>query len=825
MNGGINRLISQNKTYLYDRMQIMSMPEYIDRFKVLSELGKGSQGIVYLASDPRLERNVAIKTIHRQPVLNQGRQERLLSEAKTVSKLQHPNIVPLYEAGQDHGILYLVFEYVDGISLKSQMRSIGQYVVYKAIRLMIQILDGISCAHDQSIVHRDLSPSNIMIDKNGLPRIMDFGISVVMGKTACREKEIAGTPFYMSPEHFSKQGVCAQSDIFSLGLIFYEMLIARPAIEADNDFTIMYKIANEKITPPSKSNSAVDKELDGIVMKALERNLEERYLSASEMKRDLTEYLEKMGDNDVKSANGASHSTLDFLLRKIRYKSDFPTFSNNIMEINRKASVSRINKSSASELANVVLKDYSLTNKLLKLVNSSFYSQFSGKITTISRAVVVLGFEQVSMVASSLMLFDQLKNKKQKEALRESSVTSFMSGMIARELAESIGVDETEEAFICSMFHNLGKHLVLFYFEEEFAQIVNLMETKGVSEESAARIVLGMTYEDIGTGIAAIWQFPSKIVNSMRNLPKGKLDQPKTEDEKIKALSCFSNELCTIINNPDDDRAGNELTGLLKRFEKIVPVTKKQLFTILKSARETVDELSAIYNIKLKKSNFVRQVDNFSKTGHLEEAVFVDSEEVKHEVDELLQDGFDDVSIPCSLSDTGEIRDPQSILINGIQDITNTLLEDFRLDDVLTMILETMYRGFSFMRVLFCMYNAKDMEIKAMLGLGKDITRVLKDFRFKVTRYPDFFNFAIIQAKDIGVHDSKDIRFQKRIPEWYSKNISAPAFVLYPVAINKKVAGLFYADREESGRVLTGNQVNYMKTLCNQAVLAMRQAK
>lgn len=800
------------------------MPEYIDRFKVLKELGKGSQGIVYLASDPRLERNVAIKTLHRSSVLNQGRQERLLSEAKTVSKLQHPNIVPLYEAGQDHGLLYLVFEYVDGISFKEQMRSVGQYVVHRAIRLIIQILDGISCAHGQGVVHRDLSPSNIMIDKNGLPRIMDFGISVVIGKGAVKEKEIAGTPSYMSPEHFSKEGVCAQSDIFSLGLIFYEMLTARPAIEADNDFTIMFKIANEKIEPPSKWNSAVDKELDAIVMKALERGLDMRYSSALEMKKELTDYLEKRGDEDENGSGRAGHSTLDFLLRKIRYKSDFPTFSNNIVEINRKASVSMINKSSASELANVIIKDYSLTNKLLKLVNSAFYGQFAGKITTVSRAVIVLGFEQVRMAASSLMLFDQLKNKSQKEALRESVVSSFMSGIIARELAENMKEDESEEAFICSMFHNLGKHLVLFYFEEEYAQIVSLMESKGIGEESAARSVLGMTYEDIGTGIGAIWQFPDRIINSMKSLPKGRLEQPKTEEERLNALSCFSNELCGILNSADDEQAGNNLKELLKRFEKGVPLTKKQLGKVLESARKTVDEFAGIYNINLKKSSLIRQVDNFSKTRHLDEDEPGDNRAEMHGTDDLSKCSFDDVSISSSLNDTREIRDPQSILINGIQDITNTLLEDFRIDDVLTMILETMYRGFSFNRVLFCVYIARDTEIRARLGFGKDIKRILPEFRFKVTAYPDFFNFAVNQAKDIGVNDSRDLRFKKRIPEWYSKNISAPAFVLYPLTLNKKVAGLFYADREENGEVLSGNLVNYMKTLCNQAILAIKQS-
>ena len=804
----------------------MAIPAYIDRFKILNELGRGSQGVVYLASDPRLERNVAIKTLHKKFLLKGDNQERLLREAKTVSKLQHPNIIPLYEVGQDRDQLFLVFEYVDGISLKEQIRKSGAFVVHKAIKLMTQILDGISKAHEQGIVHRDLSPSNILIDNNGLPRIMDFGISVVVGKNDSTEKEIAGTPFYMSPEHFSKEGLCTQSDIFSLGLIFYEMLLAKPAIEADNEFTSMFKIANEKITPPSASNSTIDTKLDHIVMKALERDLSARYSSAIKMKNDLNEYLSaKNEEANKEGSNARSHSTLDFLLRKIRYKSDFPTFSHNIMEINKKASVSQVNVSSASELANTVLKDYSLTNKLLKLVNSAFYGQFAGKITTVSRAVVVLGFEQVSMAASSLMLFDQLKNKSQKEVLRESAVSSFMSGVIAKDLAQKIGVEANEEAFICSMLHNLGKHLVLFYFEEEHNQITNLIAQKGISEDIAAKSVLGMTYEDLGTGIANAWKFPKKIVNSMRSLPRGKIDYPKTEEEKLRNLSGFSNELCNIINSPDDEESREALTKLLKRFEKSIPLTKKQVASLLESAREKVGEYSEIYNVNLKKSNFIKQIENFSKTQRIDISAIKKPVEKTEQVDEISQVDYDDVSITEILNDSGEVKDPQQILINGIQDITNTLLEEFKLNDILTMILETMYRGFNFNRVLFCIMNARKMEMRGNFGLGKDIEHVIENFRFRVDKNPDVFNFAVLQAKDIGVFDSNDDRFKKRIPEWYSEVISAPAFVLYPLVVNKKVIGLFYADRELSGTVLSGTQVNYMKTLCNQAVLAIKQSR
>ncbi|MBN1847634.1 MAG: HDOD domain-containing protein [Deltaproteobacteria bacterium] len=803
----------------------MAIPSNIDRFDIIRELGKGSQGVVYLASDSRLERQVAIKTLHKQSLMNGHRQERLLQEARTVGRLQHPNIIPLYEAGEYNGLLYLVFEYVDGVSLKELIRKNGPFVVHKAIELIIAILDGISCAHDQGIIHRDLSPSNILIDKKGLPRIMDFGISVMAGSGNNPDREIAGTPYYMSPEHFSEGALVTQSDIFSLGLIFYEMLVGMPVIEADNEFTIMYKIANETIHSPSLKNQAIDSKLDAIILKALEKDPESRYTNASQMKEALETYLNPDYRSDPASNSQQSHSTLEFLLRRIRHKSDFPTFSHNIMEINKKASVSQLNYASASELANAVLKDYSLTSKLLKLVNSAFYGQFAGKITTVSRAVVVLGFEEVSMAASSLMLFEQLKNKGQMSELRDAAASSLMSGMIAKDLAKRLRVNGTEEVFICSMLHNLGKHLVLFYFEEEYGQIKNLMAQKGVPENTAARSVLGMTYEELGMGIAKAWKFPSKIVTSMKELPKGQVERPRSEVEMLQHLSGFSNELCMLIGGGDEGGDKEALAALLKRFEKSFALSKKQISELLESSKEKIDEYSNIFNVSLKQSNFLKQLENYSQSQKEETSLPRQDRMTQKEPREMIQDSYDDMEIPELSTATVEIKDPQTILINGIQDITNTLLEDFDLNHVLSMILETMYRGFAFHRVLFCIMNSRMMEMRARFGFGQDIEKVLKNFHFKVKQAPDVFNFAVLQGKDVGIDDAKDSRFRKRMPEWFQESIIVSAFVLYPIVIHKRPVGLIYADRELPGKVLTGNQANFMKTLCNQAVLALKQMK
>lgn len=814
----------------------------IGRFKILKELGRGSQGVVYLAVDSSLERKVAIKTIHRHHTKLGEKQERLMREARTVSRLQHPNIIPLYEANEHKGLLYLVFEYVDGKSLKERIAGKGPFVVHEAIQTMIQILDGIEAAHSQGVVHRDLSPNNIMLDKKGMPRIMDFGISVIIENGKSAEKSIEGTPCYMSPEHFSEGRLTPQSDIFSLGLIFYEILTGNPVFSSGNDFSVMYKIAHEKIDPPSLKNSTIDKKLDQIVLKALEKEPGLRYSSANRMKTDLKSYLENSAEEKPEAGTAGSHSTIDFLLRRMRHKSDFPTFSKNIVEINKRASVSQVNYASASELANAVLKDYSVTNKLLKLVNSAFYGQFAGKITTVSRAVVVLGFEQVGMAASSLMLFEQLKNKGQSTELRDAAVSSFMSGLIAKDMAKQMQIPDTEEAFICSMLHNLGQYLVLFYFPEEYNQIKNLMARKGIKEAAAVRSVLGISYEDLGIGVAKNWKFPDKIVNTLKEIPKGELPKPKTDVEMLRNLSGFSNELCTLIGGTENGDGEKALKELMSKYDKSFPLAKSALSKILDSARDNLEGYSKTLDINLQKSLFVDRLkrykeNNFGAEAGDEDFPAVRDMDKEREPDPVKEgavrqedktigkelQGESDFEIRGTSLGPAEQKDPYQILINGIQDITNTLLEDFKLNDILTMILETMYRGFGFNRVLFCLLDQKNGEMRARFGFGENIDKVTRNFYFKVSPKPDVFNFAIASVKDIGIHDTTDVRIEKRIPQWYNRYISAPAFVIYPLLIDKQPVGIIYADRNQKGQVIAGNHLNYMKTLCNQAVLALKQ--
>ena len=229
-------------------MEAVAAVEHFGRFEVVSILGRGAQGTVYLAEDTRLGRQVAVKTLRvdRLDAAERAAQtETMLGEARIVGRLSHPNIVPLYDAGEDKGRPYLVFEFVQGRTLADLIRERGTLVPLEAVRITLGLLAGIDCAHAAGVVHRDLKPANIMIAAGDVPRIMDFGIaSRTAGGNAAAEG-LSGTPSYMAPEYLAGQPFTPRCDLFAVGMILYEMLTGAPAIKRDNHFQTMFAMAEE----------------------------------------------------------------------------------------------------------------------------------------------------------------------------------------------------------------------------------------------------------------------------------------------------------------------------------------------------------------------------------------------------------------------------------------------------------------------------------------------------------------------------------------------------------------------------------------------------
>jgi serine/threonine-protein kinase len=268
------------------------MVETLGRYKILSVIGQGAMGVVYKAVDPVIDRTVAIKTINL--TLNSDEiaeyEARFQQEIKAAGRLNHPNIVTIFDVGKNETCAYMAMELLDGKELKEILVESGRPSVIDAVDWIGQIASGLALAHENEIIHRDVKPSNIMIVKGGFAKITDFGIARM---TASAVKTmtglILGSPRYMSPEQVIGKNLDHRTDIFSLGVVLYEILTALPPFDGDNVNAIMYATVNHIPDPPSSSNPDVPPMLDLIVAKALAKSVDERYQSMREMVQDLNE--------------------------------------------------------------------------------------------------------------------------------------------------------------------------------------------------------------------------------------------------------------------------------------------------------------------------------------------------------------------------------------------------------------------------------------------------------------------------------------------------------------------------------------------------------
>ena len=259
----------------------------LGRYEILEQIGKGAMGIVYKGRDPKLNRLTAIKTIRFIDEYDEDKVEQIKAqfyrEAEVVAKLSHKNIVMMYDVGEDLDLSYLAMEFLEGESLEQHTSPENLLPLGRCFDYIIQVCEALHYAHSQGVVHRDIKPGNIMILKGGLAKVMDFGIARAAGGTRTRTGVIKGTPFYMSPEQAKGADITGASDIFSLGVLFYQLLTGRLPFDGENFATIMYQAANVAPEPVTTYRPDVDPAIVSILDKALEKNPKMRFGSAKEM--------------------------------------------------------------------------------------------------------------------------------------------------------------------------------------------------------------------------------------------------------------------------------------------------------------------------------------------------------------------------------------------------------------------------------------------------------------------------------------------------------------------------------------------------------------
>lgn len=263
----------------------------IGKYEIVNILGKGAMGIVYKALDPDINREVAIKTIRfdlaHEDSENEEIMQRFMREAQAAGKLSHPNIITIYDVGREESLTYIVMQMIEGKSLQRVIAAGEKLTTQEIVDLMTQICNALDYAHRNGIVHRDMKPGNILLDKEGRPFICDFGVARVDTSTLTQSGTAVGTPSYMSPEQVMGKKVDKRSDIFSLGCILFELLTGRRPFEAESITTVIYKIINEEPPSLSEVKKGLPVGFEHIIDKALAKDANARYQSCTELAADL----------------------------------------------------------------------------------------------------------------------------------------------------------------------------------------------------------------------------------------------------------------------------------------------------------------------------------------------------------------------------------------------------------------------------------------------------------------------------------------------------------------------------------------------------------
>jgi len=509
-------------------------------------------------------------------------------------------------------------------------------------------------------------------------------------------------------------------------------------------------------------------------------------------------------------------SDKDRVLLKIRQASDLPAMAETVTILNKFKSSE---DSSVSDLANILLKDYALTTKVLKIVNSVHYMQ-SGQVTTISRAIFLMGVDHIKNMAMTLMLFDHLQKNNARSEVMDAMLQAFCGGVLARKIVADLNDVEEEEAFICALLHPLGKIIVAYTMPDKTAAIRAMSMEQNISEEQASASVLGVSYQEIGTTLAAEWNYPQKIVQSMQHVRGEDAPALPSDSQKLSMVASLSTEMSNVLG-VDADHAEKtvRLKSLISSYEGGLPLAgrSKEVDKVVTASIQDFQKLAENLHLDLKRSVFGKRLDDMTTSP---ERRATDTEVFSFKTDALK-------SIDTLVA--GEEESAETIFSKGIQDINNSLLGPCALNDVIRIALETIYRGLrsaEIRRVLFLVRDVKQPLMQIRLGFGTQVNEAKSWFIIPLGDSKDIFNAAVEKDSDLIIRDMESGDIRKYIPSWYRDHTLQGGYILLlPVTINKKNIGLICVEGEQRGYPnIRRADLNYLRILRDQAVLATRQS-
>ena len=811
----------------------------LGRFELRKLLGRGAQAAVWLAHDPLLERDVALKLLH-SPADGQlpPEAQQWLLEARSLSRLVHPNIVTLYEADVYDHRPGLVLEYISGPSLAQHIKTTGGIPQSRAVGTMLEILSALEAAHQQGVVHRDLKPSNILLDASGHAKVTDFGLAIRTGKdngpaaTTALPPGVVGTPGYLSPEAARGEAPRPVSDVFSAGLVLAEMLLGKPLLAETDPYRAIYRVAHDDLVLPTDPAHPVDDNLRALVHRALARDPALRFASAADMAEALTNWVNTPDDTTaVAATDTTTNATLDFLLRRMRRTSDFPAMSEQILRVQNLASSE---SESVNGLTNEILKDVALTNKVLRIVNSAHFSHVgAGHINTVSRAVSLIGFAGIRNVAMSLVLLDHMENKAHANQLKGEFARALLAASLAADLRPP-QLREGEEVFIGALFQNLGRMLTEFYLPDEAQQVRQAVAgPQHPNEEVAAKAVLGITYEAMGQGVGKAWGLPDTMLRLMRKVAMVPPSRPPVDAmERMHWVTGAANELADVFLNAPDDQLAALVRKTSARYAAALGQSTDAIERTAIQARDKLASTADAIGLRVPtKSPAARLLRSPSAPADQTETGVPGATALTATPPTAATHAASAApTADAAMSEANATRQAEqtsALLAQGIQDVSNALVADpVNLNDVLRMILETMYRAMSFRLVVLCLRDARTGSLQGRLGLGDGGAEAARLFKVDLNDTHNLFSLVSNKGIDTLIHQTAAPKVMQNLPGWYRQHIHAGSFILLPLQLKSAPFGLIYADMAQAdGIVLDDKGLSLLKTLRNQAVMAFRQAQ
>ncbi len=861
---------------------------HVGNYVITRKLGEGGMGEVFEAEHPTLGRNVAVKVLARHFSTEPAVAQRFMAEARTLASLRHPHIVDIFDFGELDGHLYYVMELLRGQDLEKVMKTRGRFELAEVGLYVQQICSALEAAHARNIVHRDLKPANIFVTvgESLHLKLMDFGIAKVVhgeGRASMTGTgQILGTPTHMAPEQAlgHREWVCAQTDLYSAGAIFYEMLTGRPVFAHSSVVMLLSAHVKEPVPPIRTIQPSVPAAVASLVEQCLAKHPQDRPQSARALAMRFEAALREAGVASVLAAPGAqgptsairdavtlddgpeieitglsspsitragqtslvdqvrTSSAVDLdrpistshgapppadpapaapasvsdrpastsslqaapgagqaagpseapsepaekqpqrdysvlsageneavakVLARMQRAGDFPAFVKNVSVISAKADVE--GDASANQLGDAILQDYALTAKLLRIVNSSFYDRFGTKINNVSRAVVVLGFERVRSLALGISIFRNPGNKPHARELADLSIAALVSGEIARGVAKKAGLRDAEEAMICAMFHNLGHHLVVYYLPEVYDQILEVQKAGSLDIDTAAEQVLGVSLRTLAIAVVQKWRLSRRLTAAMvpGPIPHSK---PKTDEERLRLLSSFANELCTAVASTPPESRGAVLNDLLDRYKHVVTIPRDKFDDFLGSVQKSFTErYSFLLGLKTQGNPFFKNVDAW-------------------------RGGQAHGSPPPSTRTPAAAASPQTVasadpitdaLARRIEAIASRLKGRHEADEVLKAVLDAYVYTLGFRRMLALMVDRSRVMLRVRGASGEDADLLRRDFALPLAPLgaADVFSSTYHGMKSTVVTDAFDEKMTRRVPRLYYEMIGSPAFAVY----------------------------------------------